>query len=91
MPRAVGCFRQAGFEVLPYPVDYRTPGGVEVLRPSTASIRNVEKVHFASREYLGLLAYWLQGRTDALFPAPRAGEGTPIPEGSGSPASGTDG
>ncbi len=72
MPRAVGCFRQAGFAVLPYPVDYRTPAGSAVLRPSTASIRNVEKVHFASREYLGLLAYWLQGRTDALFPAPPA-------------------
>ncbi|WP_246217755.1 YdcF family protein [Jiella pacifica] len=89
MPRAVGCFRQAGFEVLPYPVDYRTPAGAEMLRPSTTSIRNLEKVHFAIREYLGLLAYRLKGRTDALFPAPKAGEGTPIPEGSGSPASGT--
>ncbi|WP_245396599.1 YdcF family protein [Jiella sonneratiae] len=70
MPRAVGCFRKAGFPVLPYPVDYRTPGGGEVFRPSNATVRNLEKVHFAVREYLGLLAYRLQGRTDALFPGP---------------------
>ncbi|MBP0615427.1 YdcF family protein [Jiella sp. KSK16Y-1] len=93
MARAVGCFRKAGFAVLPYPVDYRTPGGSEVWRPSTASVRNVEKVHFAIREYLGLLAYWLQGRTDALFPAPRADTGgsAAIRRGSAAPASGTAG
>lgn len=28
MPRAIGCFRQAGFAVIAYPVDYRTGGGV---------------------------------------------------------------
>ncbi|ORE98080.1 YdcF family protein [Aurantimonas sp. 22II-16-19i] len=89
MARAVGCFRQADFEVLPYPVDYRTPGGAEVWRPSSASVRNVEKVHFAIREYLGLLAYRLQGRTDALFPAPAGA--TVTPAGSSAPASGTAG
>ncbi|MBO0662225.1 YdcF family protein [Jiella sp. CQZ9-1] len=70
MPRAVGCFRKAGFAVLPFPVDYRTPGGDAVWRPSMATVRNLEHVHFAVREYLGLLAYWLKGRTSALFPAP---------------------
>ncbi|RFC65118.1 YdcF family protein [Fulvimarina endophytica] len=70
MPRAVGCFRQVGFDVVPYPVDYRTPAGADVWRPSTATTRNLEKVHFAIREYLGLLAYRLAGRTDALIPAP---------------------
>ena len=89
MARAVGCFRQAEFDVLPYPVDYRTPGGAEVWRPSSASVRNVEKVHFAIREYLGLLAYWVQGRTDALFPAPEGA--TVTPAGSSAPASGTAG
>lgn len=69
MSRALGCFRQAGFEVLPYPVDYRTPSGAAVWQPSSATIRNVEKVHFAIREYIGLAAYWMTGRTDALFPS----------------------
>lgn len=68
MPRAVGCFRMAGFDVVPWPVDYRTPAGAAIWRPSTANIRNVEKVHFAIREYIGLAAYWLSGRTDALLP-----------------------
>ncbi|UHD44373.1 YdcF family protein [Aureimonas altamirensis] len=68
MPRAVGCFRVVGFDVVPWPVDYRTPTGAAVWRPSAANIRNVEKVHFAIREYIGLAAYWLSGRTDALLP-----------------------
>lgn len=70
MPRAVGCFRTAGFPVIPYPVDYRTPSGAAVWRPSNSTIRNLEKVHFAIREYVGLVAYRLSGRTNALFPAP---------------------
>lgn len=70
MPRSVGCFRVAGFDVLPYPTDYQTPAGSAVFEPSTATVRNIEKVHFAIREYLGLLAYRLTDKTDALFPAP---------------------
>ena len=70
MPRSVGCFRKAGFDVLPYPVDYQTPTGGYLWQPSTASVRNLEKVHFAIREYIGLVAYRLTGKTDALFPAP---------------------
>ncbi len=72
MPRSVGCFRVAGFDVLPYPTDYQTPSGDALLRPSATTIRNVEKVHFAIREYLGLAVYRLTGKTDALFPAPSA-------------------
>lgn len=69
MARSVGCFRQAGFAIVPYPVDYRTPSGAAVWQPSSASIRNVEKVHFSIREFIGLAAYWMTGRTDALFPS----------------------
>jgi uncharacterized SAM-binding protein YcdF (DUF218 family) len=68
MPRSVGCFRVAGFDVLPYPVDHRTPSGSANWRPSTDTTRNLEKVHFAIREYLGLVAYWATGKTDALLP-----------------------
>ena len=31
----------------------------------------LRRVDVASREWAGLLAYWLTGRSDALFPAPR--------------------
>lgn len=70
MPRSVGCFRAVGFDVVPYPVDYRTVLGPGLLRPSSTVTRNVEKLDLATREYVGLLAYWLTGRIDALFPAP---------------------
>jgi uncharacterized SAM-binding protein YcdF (DUF218 family) len=76
MPRAVGCFRTAGFDVLPYPTDYQTPGGHAIYRPSSATVRNLEKVHFAIREYLGLLAYRLTGKTDAILPSPQASPGS---------------
>lgn len=78
MPRSVGCFRVAGFDVIPYPVDFRTPLGPAVWRPSSTATRNLEKVHFAFREYVGLLAYWMTGRTDALLPGPRP-QASPAP------------
>ncbi|MEN3791198.1 YdcF family protein [Fulvimarina sp. MAC3] len=70
MPRAMGCFRTVGFDVVPYPVDYRTPAGADVWQPSTATTRNLEKVHFAIREYLGLAAYRIAGRTGSFIPGP---------------------
>jgi uncharacterized SAM-binding protein YcdF (DUF218 family) len=75
MPRSVGCFRAAGFEIVPYPVDYRTPAGPTVWRPSTFVTRNMEKVQLATREGLGLAAYWWTGRIPELFPGPDASSG----------------
>lgn len=71
MPRAVGCFRAVGFDVLPYPTDYRTPIGALAWRPSWRLLRNLDKVDDAVREYLGLAAYYLTGRIPLLFPGPR--------------------
>lgn len=70
MPRAVGCFRVAGFAVLPYPVDFRTPTADAIWRPSSTSTRNMDKVHDAVREFVGLVAYRLSGRTDSVLPGP---------------------
>src|SRR6266478_6390205 len=33
MPRAIGVFRKAGFPVEPYPVDWRTRGAEDMMRP----------------------------------------------------------
>ena len=68
MPRAVGCFRQVGWTVLPYPVNYLGNG------PSWANLMTIEELHsigLAEKEWIGLLVYRLTGRSDALFPAPR--------------------
>ncbi len=75
MPRSIGIFRQAGWPVIAYPVDYRTSGSVdlwstlgELIQPSVAD-RLVE-FDVAVKTWVGLLAYWLMGRTSALLPAP---------------------
>jgi uncharacterized SAM-binding protein YcdF (DUF218 family) len=69
MPRSVGAFRQVGWPVIPYPVDYRTTGGVEILvAPDVAGRWN--EFDQAVKAWIGLLAYRLSGRSSALFPAP---------------------
>ena len=68
MPRAVGCFRAAGFPVKAYPVDHRTsPGGHHWLPGLAAGLAGIRA---AAHEFAGLAAYWLLGRTESLFPAP---------------------
>lgn len=70
MPRSVGVFRKAGFDVIPYPVDYRTRGPEDLLRPFERIPAGLERTDVAAREWIGLVAYWLTGRTDTLFPGP---------------------
>ena len=71
MPRSVGIFRRAGFEVIAYPTDFETRNtDAERWRPILPASRGLDLVDRMSREWLGLLAYWVGGRTDALFPAP---------------------
>ena len=70
MPRAMGAFRQAGFDVEAWPVDYRTRGRDDLTRPFDKVSEGLRRVDVAAREWAGLLAYWLTGRTDTLFPAP---------------------
>ena len=71
MPRAIGTFRKAGFEVEAWPVDYRTRGVADLTRPFDKVSEGLRRVDVATREWLGLLAYWLWGRSESLFPAPR--------------------
>ena len=68
MPRSMGIFRQIGWPVVPWPVDYRTGDDGPVLQ-TEVSLR-LSELDDAAREWLGLLFYRLMGRTDALFPAP---------------------
>jgi uncharacterized SAM-binding protein YcdF (DUF218 family) len=71
MPRSVGLFRHAGWTVLPYPVGYKTaPTLMTEIRGSLPD--RLGMVDLATHEWVGLVAYWLLGRTSALFPAPQA-------------------
>jgi uncharacterized SAM-binding protein YcdF (DUF218 family) len=75
MPRSVGVFRNAGWPVIAYPVDYRTTGSVDrwvvldrLAQPSVSDA--LLEFDIAVKAWVGLVAYWLTGRTSALFPAP---------------------
>lgn len=69
MPRSVGVFRQVGWPVIPYPVDYETVG--EVVFPISPNVAaRWTEFDRAIKAWIGLLAYWLAGRSSAPFPAP---------------------
>lgn len=70
MPRSVGLFRKAGVEVTPWPVDYRTAGNVSFTLDFTQPTLNSQQMSTAVREWVGLVAYRLMDRIDAVFPAP---------------------
>lgn len=70
MPRAMGAFRKAGFDVVPWPVDYRTRGRQDLTQPFDAMTEGLRRTDMAVREWIGLAAYWLLGRSNSLFPAP---------------------
>lgn len=70
MPRSIGIFRKAGFAVEPYPVDWRTSGTEDALRPFPTLSEGLRRTDVAVREWVGLVAYWLTGKSSELFPGP---------------------
>ena len=70
MPRAVGCFRVAGFEVEPYPLGVSTGSPSYLFTLDAIGSAAFFQLDVAAKEWIGLLAYRLMGKTDALFPAP---------------------
>jgi uncharacterized SAM-binding protein YcdF (DUF218 family) len=74
MPRAIGCFRAAGFRVEAYPVDFITrgegPPGFGGRGPAPLGKQRLAQLDDAVREWIGLVAYRFAGSTSALFPAP---------------------
>lgn len=70
MPRAIGAFRAAGFDVEAYPVDWRTRGWRDAGEPFDLLSAGLSRTDDAVHEWTGLISYWLAGRSSALFPAP---------------------
>lgn len=69
MPRSVGIFRKMGWQIIPYPVDFKTTGKLEF----SLQIPGFSRVSFFSNifyEWVGLVYYNLLGRTSELFPGP---------------------
>jgi uncharacterized SAM-binding protein YcdF (DUF218 family) len=70
MPRAMGIFRQASFNVTAYPVDYHTFGDRRDFLLARDGLDQIMMLEYAVHEWIGLVAYHLTGKTDAWFPAP---------------------
>jgi uncharacterized SAM-binding protein YcdF (DUF218 family) len=71
MPRSIGAFRSAGFEVEAYPVDWRTRGWDDAAMPFDKLSAGLARTDVAVHEWTGLLAYRLSGRSSALVPSPK--------------------
>jgi len=72
MPRSVGIAEKQGINVLPYPVDYRSQTGMS-RRLDFAVFEQLEKLEPAWREWVGLTAYFITGKTSQWFPAMQTG------------------
>lgn len=71
MPRSIACFRAAGIDPLPYPVDYQNGPRRGAGHYVNASLEdNFQRVDLALHEYVGLLYYRLQGRIADIWPGP---------------------
>lgn len=68
MPRAMGVFRKAGWNVIAFPVDYWTDGHFEI-EPGFFPINGFAVLNHAMREWVGLIAYRILGRTNELLPS----------------------
>ena len=91
MPRAMGTFRAAGFDVLPWPSDYRTRGNIDRWVFFNNPSAGLERVDFAFKEWIGLIAYRMSGRTSALWPGPDAGTSSTGTSSTGASRTGTSG
>tara|TARA_B110000858_G_scaffold198442_1_gene265074 strand:- start:37464 stop:38294 length:831 start_codon:yes stop_codon:yes gene_type:complete len=67
MPRSIGVFCQQQWRVQPYPVDHYSQKG-NLLRLDFLFSENLSVLRIAIREWAGLLAYRLSGRTDRFLP-----------------------
>jgi uncharacterized SAM-binding protein YcdF (DUF218 family) len=68
MPRAVGCFRAAGFQVHPNPIEFMTRDRSRPFAQFATGSSALGQLDRAAKEWIGLVAYRLMGKTDALFP-----------------------
>jgi len=69
MPRAIGCFRRAGFAVEAYPVDWHMARRID-WRPTGNFASGLRAFDYAAHEWAGMFIYWITGRSSEIFPGP---------------------
>jgi uncharacterized SAM-binding protein YcdF (DUF218 family) len=75
MPRSVGAFRKAGVDVIAVPTDWMVDDNRPLL--TLSALDRLGRFDLGVREYLGLFAYWITGRTSGLLPGPRKEDACP--------------
>ncbi len=70
MPRALGVMRAQGWNAIPYPVDFRTEGETGRFFFTLGGGEAMELTDLAVKEWIGLTAYYLTGRSAQLLPSP---------------------
>jgi uncharacterized SAM-binding protein YcdF (DUF218 family) len=70
MPRSMGLFRKAGFPVEAYPVDWKVGTEEDLLKYYVNANAGLGRVDLGAREWLGLIANRLTGKSDTLLPGP---------------------
>jgi uncharacterized SAM-binding protein YcdF (DUF218 family) len=68
MPRSMGLFRKAGFNVIAYPVDFHSNGDSRDWRMVAEATSRLRLFDIAAHEWTGLIAYRLAGKIDDWFP-----------------------
>jgi uncharacterized SAM-binding protein YcdF (DUF218 family) len=63
IPRAIGCFRRIGF-----PIGWRTGKKSDLMTRKIFS-KGLARFDSAAYEWIGLLAYWITGKTSELLPS----------------------
>jgi uncharacterized SAM-binding protein YcdF (DUF218 family) len=70
MPRTIGAFWKAGWDIDAWPVGYLTDGDYDSVAPHMRITYYLWLVDVAMVEWLGMARYWWAGWTDAPFPGP---------------------
>jgi uncharacterized SAM-binding protein YcdF (DUF218 family) len=68
MPRSVGVARNQGFNVIPYPVDYRS-NSTKLRQYDFSLFEHLQVLEPAWKEWIGLTVYYWTGKTSSWFPA----------------------
>jgi uncharacterized SAM-binding protein YcdF (DUF218 family) len=61
MPRAKALFERQGFELLVWPVDFRTNGFTEWWRPFTRASDGLRRLDLVAKEWVGFAVSWARG------------------------------
>jgi uncharacterized SAM-binding protein YcdF (DUF218 family) len=70
IPRSIGVFNKQGWAVTPVPCDYNAMPPEWL--PGLSAMEAFEELDHALHEWIGLVVYYITGKTNRLFPAPPA-------------------